>query len=132
MMKITPTTVKWTGAIAIGVWLVTILGYTFFRTNIEPTLSQSWAKPVATGLVNLIAGGVAFVVSLVYSIAAWNMSVDEHYEMFISFRVFGKPQNKTFLFWQNRIAMLLGLSMGLFLIIYGIIELATTINNLPY
>ncbi|MCP4423838.1 MAG: hypothetical protein GY803_05035 [Chloroflexi bacterium] len=133
MMKITATTVKWTGIIAFGTWLITILGFIFFIATVEPTLSQSWAKSVATGLVNLIAGMVAFVTSLVYSIAAWSMSAEEHYEMFIGFRIFGRPQmNKSHLHWQNRVIMLLGLPMGMFFIIQGITELAATINNLPH
>ncbi len=129
MVKISATTVKKTGMIAIGIWLITILGYLVIPV-IEPTLLQS---PAVTGSVNLIAGVVLFITCLVYSIAAWSMSADEHYEMFVGFRIFGRPQmNKSHLHWQGRIIMLLGLPMGIFLIIDGITKLMTTFNSLPH
>jgi hypothetical protein len=135
MAKISATTVKRTGLVAIGIWFITVIGFLVLMTAIEPTISQPWVRPLANGLVTLIGGLVMFVTCLVYSIAVWSMSADEHYDMFVSFWIFRKSSqnilSKPYLHWQNRILTLLGLLMGAVLIIFGITELVTVVTNLP-
>ncbi len=141
MAKISAKTVKKVGWTASGIWLVVFLCFMAFDLVVKPTLSQPkqvWAESFTMGLMFFIGGIVGFVIGIVYTVASWTMSVDEHYDMLIASSPFGKSNlnilvtmPKSYWLWQNRILTLFFTPFALILAAVGAgILVMTTITYL--
>lgn len=122
-------------------WLIVFLCFMVFDLALKPYISQpeqEWAESFAMGFMFLVGGLVAFVMGIVYTVASWTMSAEEHHDMLIASSLFGKSSEvflgilpKSYWLWQNRILSLFFPPFGLILAgVCAVILVMTTITYL--